>query len=493
LNTYHVSLLPPPEAVRLHNETELVGHDAQFVCDQRQWSYSASFPIVIPPAPDPDLQALIEVDVEVLDGRVGVGIVDPGLRNFITTEVDADARRPVARIELQLGRFEGKAHVMVRNVAPSGLSSSFRLLAATLDFTPFDRRLLVPARVPPIRLQVHEDPQLTGTFDVLLSHSSRNWNAHECDRDYLRGRYDKPDRLSNPPSFESLPPNVAPYHGFLSLLRLRVSPTGLTSEVVEHYRSPEKIVHAAIVGDRIVVCFDAGLAHFAYRSGGGGIEAISDNEQRIIDPWFGGLHTVIAVSDRTCLVSSAGADAILWLDVQQGKVIRRWRLPAERYGTNYALDERTWLGEHYIPNDLQLGHLNCAAPDGRGGACFSVLGQGDVGHVDRFGSCDVLVSGYVGCHGARYRGDELFFCDSCRGRLMRVDGSNSASVLFDADSRWLHDAVHLAGGLFLMTLGDRNQLVLADVDRAVRVAEWDFSAGEGTVQFLGVVARPPGC
>jgi hypothetical protein len=90
------------------------------------------------------------------------------------------------------------------------------------------------------------------------------------------------------------------------------------------------------------------------------------------------------------------------------------------------------------------------------------------------------------------RADLLYFCDSCRGRLMRVDGlsratsrgRDRATVLFDAGSRWMHDAVHLGEGVFLITLGDTNRLVLVDTTRGRLFAEWDFSSVDGTLQFL---------
>jgi hypothetical protein len=386
------------------------------------------------------------------------------------------------------------AHVMVRNTAPHGVPSRFRVLGAALRFRAKDDRLLIPADCAQVQPTVHEYPALVGTFDLLISHTSRRWNPAQGDRTYLVERYTKPDRLSNLPPFDSLPPNNAPYHGRLTLCRISISPSAVTSRIVQHYNSPEKIQHVCLVGDEIVVCFDSGLAVFACREGSR-IEPIPERMERVADPWFGGLHTVVpGGDDRTCLVSSSGADAILWLDVPARKVVRRWRLPASRYGANYALDDTTWLSEHYIPNDLQLGHLNCAAPDGRGGAFCSVLGQGDVGRVDSKGRFDLLVSGYVGCHGVRYDmyADLLYFCDSCRGRLMRVDGLSRATsrghdlttVLFDAGSRWLHDAVHLGEGVFLITLGDTNRLALVDTTGGRWLAEWDFGSVDGTLQFL---------
>jgi hypothetical protein len=240
----------------------------------------------------------------------------------------------------------------------------------------------------------------------------------------------------------------------------------------------------------VVVAFDDGVALFK-REDGDEVCLDPDRGRRIADPWFGGLHTVIPVDETTCLVSSSGADAVLWLDTARARVIRRWRLPADQYGTNYALDRTTSLGEHYIANDLQLGHLNCAAPDGRGGVYVSVLGQGDIGHLRASGEYERLATGFVGCHGVRFSETDnlLYFSDSCSGRLMCVSGRDQATTLFETGSRWLHDAVQLSSGLFLMTVGDRNTLVLGDVARGRTLAEWDFSAAEGTVQFLSVAAR----
>lgn len=487
MSAHRTDLLTRRDDLQLHNSTKTTG-DLEFSTDPVQWSYSVSVPIGIPTAPEPELEPSIAVELQVLEGSVGVGVLDDSMQHFISSEVDVIASGRPVTVRLTPNPGDTRAHVMVRNAASGGSSSRFMVLGATLQFTACDRRLLVPTECPHIEPNVRGAPPLSGTFDLLISHSSRSWNADQCDRGYLERRYAKPDRLANPPPFESLPPNAAPYYGLLTVFRLQLSPAGVTSRVLQHYVSPEKVMHAAVAGDEVVVCFDAGLAVFARRQDAPFVDVVPESAERVVDPWFGGLHTVVPVDSRTCLVSSSGADAVLWLDLGRRQVVRRWRLPAPRYGTNYDLDGTTWLSEHYIPNDLQLGHLNCASPDGQGGAFFSVLGQGDVGCVDSSGHCEVLVSGYVGCHGVRYDRDAslLYFSDSCTGRLMRVNGRDRAAVLFDACSRWLHDAVHLAGGLFLLTLGDRNRLVLADTNTGRSLAEWNFSACSGSVQFLSV-------
>jgi hypothetical protein len=276
----------------------------------------------------------------------------------------------------------------------------------------------------------------------------------------------------------------------LSVFRIELSSGGVSGRLLHHYVSSEKVVHAAVMGRAVVVAFDDGVAIFDRDDQGDCLHIDPDSGRRIIDPWFGGLHTVMPVDDVTCLLSSSGADAVLWLDIARGTVVKRWRLPRDRYGSNYELDTTTWLTEHYVPNDFQLGHLNCASPDGHGGAFVSVLGQGDVGHVSRSGDFELLATDFVGCHGVRASdGGLLYFCDSCSGRLMRIDGINQVTTLFETGSRWLHDAAHLTDGIFLMTVADRNGLLLADMERGRTLAEWDFGEAGGTVQFLTPIRR----
>src|SRR5262249_29782912 len=192
--------------------------------------------------------------------------------------------------------------------------SQFALRAVSLEFRARDRRLLVPAAPPDIAAEIHGQTPVRGTFDVLISHSSRTWNADQCDRDYLEQRYARPERLTDLPPFESLRPNAAPYHGLLSVFRVELTGHAVRGRVLQHYVSPEKVVHAAIVGERVVVCFDAGIATFA-RADAPWVDVVPESAERLTDPWFGGLHTVMPASRTTCLLSSSGADAALWLDL----------------------------------------------------------------------------------------------------------------------------------------------------------------------------------
>ncbi len=377
------------ELLQLHNGTREAAPGPEYLTGDTQWGYALSLPIALPPIAAGS-RAVVSVRVRVAAGNIGVGVLDASLQRYISPETDVSADDREVRVDLPV-EGTAAAHLMVRNTGAA--AARFRVMGVTLGVQPVDRRLLVETAAPAVPGVVRAAPRCAGTFDVLVSHSSRKWNAAQCDQSYLRDRYARPGRLQQLPPFESLPPNTAPYHGSLSVLRIEVTPDSVRGGILRHYRSAEKIVHAAVVGSSLIVCFDAGLAAAPVRTDGSGLDFSADDFAAITDPWFGGLHTVIAADTRTCLVSSSGADAILWVDVADGKVVRRWRLPAGRYGSNYPLTESMDLREHYIPNDMQLGHLNCAAPDGHGGAYYSVLGQGDVGHVDALGNSDTLVNG----------------------------------------------------------------------------------------------------
>jgi hypothetical protein len=471
----------------IHNAARRTGESLEFESDPPQWGYSVSFPIDIPVEPDARLQPLVVLAVRVDDGAIGVGILDGDWSGFVTPEHSLVAPQS-ARIELRLASGGVRVHLMLRNVFERG-PSRFTVLGVTLQFIARDGALLTRKPIPPIESVARDIPRALGVFDILVSHTSRHWVREQCDREYLRQRWAKPGRLDFLDPFDTLPRHAAPYFGLLSVFRIELSRRGASGRMLHHYVSSQKVVHAAVMGTKIIVAFDDSVAIFDRP--GDRIDLDPDSGRCLADPWFGGLHTAIPVDDTTCLLSSSAADAVLWLDTFSGSVVRRWRLPSDRYGSNYRLDATTRLSEHYIPNDFQLGHLNCAAPDGQGGAFVSVLGQGDIAHVSASGGFELMATGFVGCHSIRFAAqqDLLYFCDSCSGRLMRVEGPQRVAPLFETGSLWLHDAVHLTADLFVMTVADRNGLVLADVKRGNALAEWDFSAAVGTVQFLSVASR----
>jgi hypothetical protein len=327
---------------------------------------------------------------------------------------------------------------------------------------------------------------------ICVSHTSRTWDWNRCQQSYLRERYARPERLENLPPFESLAACEGhfTYYGGASIFCLEISENTITLHPRRLFDSEFKLEHMAMVGGRLVLCFQT----FLYvlddlNQPVDGLD-ILNGPGHISDPWFGGLQTVFAAGDDLCIVAASGADAVMWVDIAAKKVVRRWRLPAERYGTNYALTADMSVRDHYIFNDIQLGHLNCASPSGDGSCVVSVLGQGDIGIVDSDGGYHLLASGHVGCHGARRSADgaHFYFSDSCGGRLMAIEGSTVKPVA-ETDSRWLHDAVEVGPDLHLMALGDLNRLVLHDTRNGGVIAEWPMGELGENVQFLALLGE----
>jgi hypothetical protein len=332
---------------------------------------------------------------------------------------------------------------------------------------------------------------------VFLTHTSRGWEWEKCGREYLRERYNRPSRLDNLPSFEALLPNRshALYSGGLTILKLALDRGEARLSAFRCIDSRYKIQHACLAGNRLVLCFEDFL--FVLPDLAAPLEGVKLERGapgRIDDPWFGGLHTVFAVDARTIVVSAAGSDAVLWVDVESGRVTRRWRLPADIYGSNYALTPEMSVQDHYIHNDIQLGHLNCAYPDSDGGCWISTLAQGDIGYVGPDGGYEILTRGFVGCHGVRLAtgGDTIYFADSCEGRLMSADRSGAAVERVRLDSRWLHDAAQLDGDIYAFCLGDRNEVSVIDVGRGVEMGRYSFESRGVNVQFLSVAAGSSG-
>jgi hypothetical protein len=326
-------------------------------------------------------------------------------------------------------------------------------------------------------------------FTVLITHTSRSWEWQKCRREYLRDRYARPGRLEELPPFESLPPNrsYALYSGGLTILQLELSFGVAALSAIRCLDSRLKIQHACIAGGRLVLCFEDFLLVLPDLSCPvEGVKLHKGAPGRIDDPWFGGLHTVFPVDSQTVVVSAAGPDAVLWVDIPSERVIRRWRLPVEIYGNNYALTADMSVQDHYIHNDIQLGHLNCAYPTSGGGCLISTLGQGDIGHVKPDGAYQKLASGFIGCHGVRCTagGEGLYFTDSCGGRLMAATRSGSVKELLRLDSRWLHDVEQVQDDIYIFSLGDRNEISVIDVRRGVEMGRYSFESRGVNVQFL---------
>jgi hypothetical protein len=315
---------------------------------------------------------------------------------------------------------------------------------------------------------------------LCVTHTERPVDRQRCSLNFLEKRYASPQRLPPRLPFDELLPawRHSTHTGDATVwdfpgddftrprLLAHLHPTEPGHKLQDVLWHQGRLWVLGV--DRLDV-YDADLAHTA----------------RITDPWLSGGHTVTADGHGRLLVSCSASDAVLVIDERSHEVVHALRLPEELYGVNYPLARGDSVTDHYIPNDLQLTHLNCASP-WRGGIVVSTLIQGAIGWFDPAQQYHELLRGFVGCHGVRAEAgtDQLYFCDSCLGALVFWTSQRGIHSRLAADSAWLHDAQQLEGELFALSVADRNQveLVLTRRREVLTVLPGrDF--GQGT-QFL---------
>jgi hypothetical protein len=452
------------------------------------------------------------VEAEVKSGRIGVGCVSHDYSTYLSSETDRGPEHGNYLLEIVIERQDGdgRAWLVVRNTAEGGTPSRV-LIRSIRTFRTDATRIpdlveVQPLNTPKIGFrsqatlgsESEEPSRTTGEnnaatrhFQLLLTHTSRSWDWTRCSREFLAQRTADPARLRKLPRFEDLPPvQTHLYSGGLTVLDLAVDQNAAHVVARRCIDSRYKMQHANLVGSRLVLCFENFLAVLpGIHQPAEEVDLRPGSPWRIDDPWFSGLHTVFAVSDDICLVSSSGADAVLWVDLRSRQVIRRWRLPENIYGFNYDLTPSMSVVDHFIHNDIQLGHLNCAYPDGRGGCYVSTLFQGDIGHVDQNGRYSLLARGQVGCHGVRVgqNGRDIYFADSCGGRLMQVEPGGGVRELWNTDSRWLHDVEQVEADLYLFCLGDKNEIALVDLSTGQEMDRLGLDCRGVNVQFAAVL------
>jgi hypothetical protein len=503
-----VSLMPREELipgafalrdVARHNQSLISGSGPiDIMTPPDQWAYAVTFPYRRTASAGTYGEVLlVRVETEVHAGRIGVGCVSSDLQTYLDTEVDCTPENGSVVLKLPLRHLDSTdgGWLVMRNTAEGNRPSrvtvrsirTFRTAAThvpdLVESEPRPIRMIGPTR----SLTRHEKAR---GFRVALTHTSRNWDWSRCTRRDMVERYSDPNRLRNLPPFDELPPPPTHlYSGGLSLLDLAIDRDGINLLAVRSVESTFKIQHATVVGTRLVLCFENFLAVLpANNAPLNSLDVSPGSPCRIDDNWFSGLHTVFPVNDDICLVSSSGADAVLWVDLRSRKVIKRWRLPAGIYGVNYELTPAMSVSRHYIYNEIQLGHLNCAYPDGKGGCYISTLAQGDIGHVDEDGRYSLLARGYVGCHGVRVarNGRDIYFSDSCGGRLMRLEPDGSVHAWRTVNSRWLHDVEQVDSDLYVFCLGDRNEVALVDLSSGEEQGRFAFDKYGLNVQFVSV-------
>jgi hypothetical protein len=478
-------------------------------------SYAASFGLTWPL----DLTGIgmprVVVDVEVESGRLGIGCMTADHSSFVDREqfVSAGMRR---KVYVPVGEPGAAASLMLRNGSPSGRSVAriheiqFRRIDPrkenweNLQHTLWDASVALPQQFP-CEWDIDKErclellasfrsalgQSLTQiSFQIAVTHTSRQWSWEHCSKVFLWNRYHRIGRLDALPAFEDLPSalEARSYSGRLTLFDLTFTADEISLTATRCIDSQDKIQHAGVANGKLVICMENYLLVLANSNARLGGDAEPGQIERIDDPWFSGLHTVFAADESHCVVSASAPDAVLLLDIKRRQIVRRWRLPPEPYGRNYDLTDQMSVHAHHIYNDIQLGHLNCAFPDGQGGFWISTLGQGDIGHVKTNGDYELIASGFVGCHGIRYS-DELgclYFSDSCTGRLIAIGSDRRPQVIGRVNSRWLHDAQHLAANIFVLCLGDENAIVLLDTASGTEIARFSMKERGENVQFLSL-------
>jgi hypothetical protein len=506
-----------------HNGSLVTGSGPLDVTTPREpWAFAVLFPSRRPESGGPSGVApfLVRVEAVVRSGRIGIGCVAADLRTYLSAEIERTPEDGDTVFDMIVEPVRGETcrWLVVRNAATGGAPSRVLLkairtfalavphLADLIEVEPQPLKSpaaslgpdapVIAANLENERAEFRELAERSGRqvrqFSVLLTHTSRSWDLGACSRDSLTQRYADPGRLRNLTRFEKLPPyrNQRTYSGGLSILELAVTGDAVHLLMRRCIDSRFKIQHANLVGERLVLCFEDFLAVLPSMDAPlTAVDLRPGAPWRIDDNWFGGLHTVFPVNDDVCVVSSSAADAVLWVDLTKRAVIQRWRLPAELYGVNYDLRPHMSVVDHFIPNDIQLGHLNCAYPDGKGGVFISTLIQGDIGHLDGRGSYSLLKRGVVGCHGVRLsrNGQRVYFTDSCGGSLMQIEPGNGAVELQRVDSQWLHDVEQVTDDLYCFCLGDKNEVAFIDVGSGRELRRYDFETRGANVQFITTI------
>jgi hypothetical protein len=486
----------------IHNESSVVGTGpVEITTPSQQWAFAVTFPFRLGASMSVADRGplLVRVEAAVQSGRVGVGCLKPDLRSYTTPEIHSAAGDGRTTFDILVEPGTDCDCLVFRNTADGEIRSRVivrSIRTFEIESTRYSDLIEIDSAVYNDGAR-HRTPGAqtahAQVYSVLLTHSSRNWDWAQCTRARLIERYSDPNRLRDLPPFETLSSQQSHhlYSGGLTLLDLAIGGEATHTIARQCIDSRFKIQHATYVGKHLVLCFEDFLCVVGSEEPVNRIDLRPGSDCRIDDNWFGGLHTVFPVDDHTCIVSSSAADAVLWTNVESRKVIRRWRLPANVYGVNYELTPDMSVADHFIPNDMQLAHLNCAYPDAEDGCYISTLIQGDIGHVDRYGNYSLMDRGHVGCHGVRlsHGGDYVYFTDSCNGRLMRICPGEKAEQMQRVESRWLHDAEQVEGDLYWFCLGDKNEGVVVDVATHHELGRFPFHTRGANVQFATTMRK----
>jgi len=321
-------------------------------------------------------------------------------------------------------------------------------------------------------------------FLLGVTHSTRAVDLARNSLNFLRARYRSTSRLENLPHFSDLTASelFQPYLGQATFWLIDTEALG-HAHLVARIDPGYKVQHGIYWKGRFV-------------TGGDAVIEIRDREGRNVasasDPWLSGLHTVFPTPEGRLAAACSGSDAVLIFDPGGGEAVRRLRMPEEIYGKNYPLGPTDDTRAHYIHNDLQLTHLNCAFPCDDG-IYVSTLIQGALGLFALDGSYREILRGFIGCHGVRRTGPGvLLFADSCAGAACFVDiAARQVRERIDFDSRWLHDAEMLGGTICAGAVSDRNVVSLYGLETDSWLGDLPLDEFGASVMFLHSAALEP--
>lgn len=304
---------------------------------------------------------------------------------------------------------------------------------------------------------------------LILTHSSRKTDLNLCSKEHFIQRYSDPDRLAKLSPFENLPPekHFHSYTGWVSFFRiLGTQSNHFSLKYCGSIRANNKIQHAVLLDyQNLLVGYESSLELWRAHQPISLFKRITANcfvvKKRYDHPHLAGLHTIFLLPGHRAIISASAADAVLIFNLRTGKVEKELRMPTEIYGHNYDLTEEMDLREHYIHNDCQTTHINCAYPMNSGHKIVvSTLIQGAIGVFDlKTNKYEELTRGFVGCHSSRVSDDgQIYFADSVSGSLIFLNQSGNITNKFSVDSRWLHDVQQIKGEIYAFALADSNEL-----------------------------------
>lgn len=308
---------------------------------------------------------------------------------------------------------------------------------------------------------------------LVLTHSTRNTDLRLCSSTYFAKRYGDKERLNNLPKFNELAPVKNVWGSTVSFYKTIEKDNSVKIECLGNIGSDKKIQHATFISDReLFVCYEYHAELWKLENDIKMYSKLRKGDFNTIKKYehnhFPGLHTGFVIENSSILVSSSASDAVLIINKTTGVIEKMHRMPEDIYGFNYKLTEDMDLRKHYINNDCQTTHINCAYPrKNKNKAVVSLLIQGAVGEIDlKDGSYRELARGYHGCHGARVNdNDEIYFCDSAVGALVFLNNDGSIEKRFNIDSQWLHDVQHLHEDVYAFGLADKNELRIYDIEK----------------------------